>query len=169
MTHDRADLGCHSARVVRETRHVQVRWQRVAGSVSRNPDTTNSRRPRWWAVALVLVLAFLGHDAAMAGDAHAAQTPDQHTTGPHRVDRYGAARLSLPHDQTPSRHDIAACAVGQRAAPRAAGDDVHPSRDALAPVIVSSDARRPPDVALRWAEPTAPPGQRRALFQVYRI
>ena len=126
-----------------------------------------SRRPLPL-VGLLLALPFRGHDLPMAGDAHAAPSPAppdrHHVAHPARTDSPGTASETTPVPDHPAH-----CAVVRPAAPRTGGaPDPIPSAapgdqtGAPSPPLAAPGARG-------RAEPTAAPGTRRALFQVYRI
>jgi len=126
---------------------------------------TEKRYRLFWR-ALPLTLTLLGHDVLMVADVHAVSRHPQETTMSH-VTRRGMpdmrARTVLTHD---SHAD--GCATSQPV--------VTPSKDDPGRGPICSDIS---SVALKalfampvrawWHEPTASPGVRRALFQVYRI
>jgi len=131
------------------------------------------RRP-WccrWAGALLVALAFVGHDALMVTDAHAAQMTIGHHAahgGPHADEA-----VTAHHDAAASAHspvptdELDGCDVA-RSIVRPAAPDTHPT--ALAVAIAASGlavVSLQPTVPVMWSEPTAPPGVRRALLQVF--
>lgn len=120
-----------------------------------------------------MVLAFLGHDTLMTTDAHAAQMVTRHHAEHHRPEEHGSAVVhrdaAAPEHPPGPRDRIGACDV-TRPVVRPAVSGADPS--ALAAVITASTAAEAlpgPSAPSLWSEPTAPPGVRRALFQVYRI
>ena len=132
------------------------------------PISGSRRRRRVPLVGLLLALAFLGHDLLMAGVAHAAPSSAP-SARPHvahhaRTDAPGTAAETTPAPDHPAH-----CAVVRPAAPRRGGDpDPFPAATqgsqtgTPSPPLGASGERG-------WVDPTAEPGTRRALFQVYRI
>ena len=136
-------------------------------------------RRRWPLVGLLLALAFLGHDVAVAGDAHGAAGPPRgeharpHADAPASegvVPEHGAA------EEAPTAgcdaavcSPVTACGVGRVVAPDPDGNG-HGARAAGAATVfapVDDLAASPASRAL--AGPTQPPGVRRALLPVLRI
>lgn len=138
-----------------------------------------SHRSRWhWSlIGLALVLAFVGHDLAMAGDAH--QTAGSRHHGPHHSATQTMAGHHLPGD--PSQwitHGERPMNAATVTVIDGCGDD----RIAVLTVddnglvnlqrSVSSASVEHPTPLQRFSainEPTAPPGDRRALLQVFLI
>lgn len=133
--------------------------------------TAARNNSRLGVVAFLIALAFLGHDVSMAGVAHAAAAPDP----------TGSAHHAAHADSHPTRH-----ADGSPTQPAPAGSD-HSTDCGISRPVVSSprdDHALPPSGAVfdslslpalsthvtpPWDEPSAPPGVRRALVQVWRI
>jgi hypothetical protein len=140
---------------------------------------------RWQSplVGLLALLALLGHDALMAGDAHAAPSPahgadHSHSRHPHHrptpvasspahvpfadAATVGASREAPTPDRLPSCEAIRAVV---RSAPDAAPKvTTGGGREAALPHPAASRHPR-----LRQAPPTSPPETRRALLQVFLI
>jgi hypothetical protein len=121
-----------------------------------------------------MAIVILGHDVFMATDAHAAEPGplhhvDHQRPSTHRAIMYdGIAGVHEPVPQ-PSPNHSGACGVA-----RAVDwpSSPHTGSTSLAGVISAEHASETPrqsTSSTAWAEPTAPPGTRRALFQVYLI
>jgi len=131
-------------------------------------------RQRVW-IAVVLALAFLGHDVLMAGDTRAMPMPDAHAAGRgHRGADMHSVIIRFRVPVAFGRLDVASeahmggCATTRRAVPNS-GDD--PGLSVVSPGIVSvaPAALLALPMCAWWREPSAPPGVRRAFSQVYRI
>jgi hypothetical protein len=128
---------------------------------------------RWWALTIVAALTFFGHDAVMATDAHVAPAPMADHNAHHRLASHETAIRGddvavrfLPEHQ-PHRSD--ACDVARPIVqPNDSESDTIAQAATTAPIATAevplSWLTRAP-----WVEPTAPPGTRRALFQVFLI
>lgn len=124
----------------------------------------------WWTGALVVALAIVGHDAMMAGNAHAAGHGDVAMRG---------AELVRRADETQAKHRNATAV--HHSSHTDGCSTIHPGvrRDDSDPAIGMADAPGTPvaesmmilrlPVAVWWREPTMSAGVRRALFQVFRI
>jgi hypothetical protein len=116
-------------------------------------------------IALVVALALIGHDSAMAGQAHGrhgAAPPAAEDAAPHGVTEPGMSSAS--HED--SSDQSGDCGVLQPALPSvAAGGMASP---AAIPILDFVD-RSTTVSQSAWLEPRWPPGTRRAFFQVYRM
>jgi hypothetical protein len=128
---------------------------------------------RWWALTIFAALTFFVHDALMAIDAHAADAPMAHYDAHHRLASHETAIRGddvagpfVPGHQ-PQRSDT--CDVARPIVqPNDSESDTIAQAATTVPIATSevplARLTRPP-----WVEPTAPPGTRRALFQVFLI
>jgi hypothetical protein len=125
-------------------------------------------------IALIFAFALLGHDALMATDAHAVEVTSSHhvehtRTGAHVVANHHVDAGATEPAPEPSHDQSGPCEVA-RALDRPEAPNTEPSTLAAASGPVEAFTSL---IALSnrpwWAEPTAPPGTRRAFFQVYRI
>jgi hypothetical protein len=120
----------------------------------------------WWAGPLLVVIALIGHDALMATDALAA-SPVVSSQGGLANHKAGHSASWLNDEHQPDHSD--ACDVARPIAqPENFGfvstiqiDTVAPFGMIEATIVLEP---RPP-----WAEPTTPPGEFRALIQVFLI
>jgi len=130
--------------------------------------------PLWWVGTLGFVLLFLGHDVLMVGGAHAAPavsaSTDSHTyPGPLPLNDHGGEMPSA-HGRVSLRHvaNINGCAMTRPAVPRG-DDDFGLEPTDTAGMAEDADLTHVITDRSSWAEPTASPRTRRALFQIYRI
>lgn len=121
-------------------------------------------------LGLLLTFAFLGHDLLMAGDAHHATAATSHGTDRHDTAMGHAgepiAGTNLPHATTMAEHD--GCGYFGLAVYPSNDPDAPDPRDQTIFGALSIDAGSTP-APVEPPEPTAPPGVRRALLQVFRI
>jgi hypothetical protein len=117
-------------------------------------------------IALVVALALLGHDSAMAGEAHEGRAFAP-VSVVHRAPAHteSASPVGAGHHDRPS-DGASDCGSLQPALPRAGAAGLAlPPPDPIAvldPALTGSVERV-------WSEPTWPPGTRRAQIQVYRM
>jgi hypothetical protein len=128
---------------------------------------------RWSSGALLgflLALAFLGHDLLMTGDAHHATAATTHGSGHHgTATGYTdaiVADANRSHVSTMAEH--AGCGYFALAVPSSSDHDAASGRHHAILGVVPGDGASSPAPA-GTAAPTAPPGVRRALLQVFRI
>lgn len=125
-------------------------------------------RGRWGSVALLLVVAFLGHDLLMASDAHTHQraTVAVHSHHPLRsVNRDTADQGDISTSIRVDGCDTVWPMVQQE--PLSDDDTLHSPEGFVlfaVPLFANIIPRNP-----RWIMPTAPPGVRRAMLQVFLI
>jgi hypothetical protein len=121
-------------------------------------------------LGVLLAFAFLGHDLLMTGDGHHATAATPHGSVHHRAamghsDEVAAA-ANRAHAGTMAEH--AGCGYFALAVPpsndHAAASGRH---HAILGVVPLAGASSP--TPAETAEPTAPPGVRRALLQVFRV
>jgi hypothetical protein len=139
-------------------------------------------RSYWPCVGLVIVLAFLVHDVAMAADAHHAarsatateRTADQDVPTPHGASSPGDRHR--PTHETPADgcHRVGCpppgvCGVGRVAAHVPDREDPATGPPAWTVTDPLGGRFGLPPPAPRGANATLPPGVRRALLQVFRI
>ncbi|MDQ3781000.1 MAG: hypothetical protein M3354_10730 [Chloroflexota bacterium] len=133
-------------------------------------DHLNALRQRrlWWAGVLFAVLVIVGHDAMMAGNAHAASRPHHAVRGVElasRADEADANRRNA--NAIDHRIHTDGCSALRPGIRRDDGDSALDTSDAMG----SSEQTTALDLSVDpwWREPTAPPRVRRALIQVFRI
>ena len=121
-------------------------------------------------VALVAVLAILGHDALMVGDAHAAPTPAANHAAMRQHDaEHGGTTLETV-GQPMAPNEPVGCTTIRLATLRVSGEGrLGPAGPPAAAVVAALDGAGPPSFTVVGTEPSRPPGVRRALLQVYRI
>lgn len=136
-------------------------------------DRSRGQRMGWSSGVLLgflLALAFLGHDLLMTGDAHHATAAT-----PHGFGRQGTATghtegiavdTIRAHVGTTAEHD--GCGYFALAVPPSNDHDAASGRHHAILGVVPGDGVSSPAPA-ETAEPTAPPGVRRALLQVFLI
>ena len=121
-------------------------------------------------VALVAVLAILGHDALMTGDGHAASSSASNRAAFHRQDAHHGGTTTEGVGDPMAPDDPAGCMTIRLAALRVTGDPgLGPAGGWAVAVAAGWDGAGPPSFVVAGTEPNPPPGVRRALLQVYRI
>lgn len=120
-----------------------------------------------------MALAFLGHDTFMATDAHAAQMVAGHHAEHRRADAHqagaGGGDAAAPEHRSAPPGGSGPCDVIRDIVQPAAPDTEPATPAAVIPASAASETSSAASVRPVWSQPTAPPGTRRALFQVYRI
>ena len=126
-------------------------------------------------VGLLVVLAFVGHDLAMAGDAHQTVESGHHGDGlatvGHRMSVEHVSRTSQSEQRMDAASNTARDGCGYDRVAVFTGDDnatasLHGhASSALSEYLYPAPTQQFPTVD----EPTAPPGVRRALLQVFLI
>ncbi len=115
-------------------------------------------------IALLLALTLVGHDGAMAGDAHGSPAARADSTGQHHHDAHsGHLHDTAPADRTDPESECGPVM------------NVSPHRpDSSHPILPTTLLATPPDQvnalilpAVRAIEPDHPPDIRRALLQVF--
>lgn len=134
--------------------------------------TAAHHNQRLWAVAFLLALAFLGHDVAMAVAGHATAAPEATGSTHHAAPaaphhgHHSAPEPDTPPTPTDPDHSED-CGISRPVVPIPHNDfDFHPAAAAVDVLVLPA---LPSLVASWWAEPSAPPGERRARIQVWRI
>ena len=124
---------------------------------------------RWPLVGLLLALTFLGHDLLMA-DAHAVG-PASSSAGHHLATASwtAAGTVAAVPDEAPKPIHPAGCEVARPAAPPTRDDGAPAEFEATSSVLSVAVPPLLSPAAGGWAEPTRPPGTRRALLRVFRI
>lgn len=137
---------------------------------------TSKRNHICWS-ALLIAIAFLGHDVLMAGDAHA---QPEAATGPveYRVDSHHVAISDASHgtvaldehatSTVPHDAEIDGCSTLRSFVQRPV-DPVPYRTTCDATSLAMPICGTPLPIHEYWREPTAPPGTIRALLQVYLI
>ncbi len=132
----------------------------------------NARRQRrlWWAGALFVVLVIVGHDAMMAGNVHAAGRPHHAVRGAELAPRADEAHANRRNaNAIDHRIHTDGCSALRPGIRRDDGDSVLDTSDAMGSPISEQTTALNLSADPWWREPTAPPGVRRALIQVFRI
>ena len=115
-------------------------------------------------MAFVVVLAFLIHDGMMATHVHSAEPGRHH---PHHVWHVADQMAGTPDQPPPASHQPGRCGT-VRPAVEPTGPDAAAS-PAASFLPVETPTLRGVVAPVPWTVPTAPPGVRRALLQVYRV
>ena len=131
------------------------------------------RRRLWWVGALLIALAFLGHDVLMATNAHAAKMATRQHAKHRRADAHhagaGGGNAAAPEHRPAPPDGSGACDLTRDMVQPAAPDTEPATLAAVIPAHAASETSFAASVRPVWSEPTAPPSTRRALFQAYRI
>jgi anti-sigma factor RsiW len=136
--------------------------------------TAARHNSRLWVAAFLIALALFGHDLAMAGAAHAAVAPDSTDSGHHaahadaHTGHHGVSERAPSPAQTPADSDHSNdCGISRPIVPIPHNDpNLHPAAAAFDSLVLPT---LPTLIMSTWSEPSAPPGVRRALAQVWRI
>ncbi|MDP9368684.1 MAG: hypothetical protein M3Q03_10490 [Chloroflexota bacterium] len=127
-------------------------------------------RPRWWMIATLLVVGFVGHDIFMARATHAAEAVTLSRPAHHPavdLDSGNGDERAFWSHETSTRDERAGCMVVRPMMPP--GDD---NPTVTVPAVSSASADEDKVASVRMPScvaPGAPPGVHRALLQVFLI
>lgn len=148
--------------------------QSAAASKGPRPD----RPRRWWPLALLLLVALLGHDLLMTrvAAAHQPVTPSTAHASTHHTAHHAHGESIPPtahgagsDEGRPEPRHILGCGAGPRAVTVQTGDDPRSAPSSLARPATVPVLRSTPQVEADYPPPIAPSAVRRALLQVFLI